>query len=1103
MRIPNLITFLLLAFALPLAAQNAPCSITDLTVDVGPCTSNSTYRVKVDFKVQNPTSNEFDLWGNNVFIGTYNLSDLPVTVNNFPNNGVIGGFVKVCLKTNSPAAPPCCAIKQFIGPDCSQTTPCEIYDVKVTTGDCLPNGQYKIKLDFKVVGATNALFDVWAANGQYLGNYPLNQLPVSLSFPGSGGAVDKIKICINDNPNCCRLHEFQAPACPPPGPCAINDLRVETGDCTSDSTYKITLKFSTPATSLADSFSVYSANGTLLGRFAYTDLPLTLDYPWNGNNVDAVKICLSNSCCRTKEFNAPECIAKPCGIGDLKVDVGDCVDQKKYRITLNANLLLPTPGINAKFGVWAGNGDFLGTYGIGDLPLNLVFPRSGDAVDALKVCLLNADGDKICCKIVEFKAPICNNDPCPISDLKVEVGPCNSDGTYPIAINFKNASSAPGAFGVWDGTGKLLGIFPLSALPIKIAKFPASGNDVDVVKVCLITPNTSTTIAPTCCLTLEFKAPDCANAPCGIFDLKVEAGPCNNDGSYGIVINFGTLTANGQFGVWAANGQYLGLYPFSALPLTIPNFPASGKDMDAVKVCVFAAAGAAPTCCLTKEFKAPDCGTKPCEIYDLKVETGPCNNDGTFKAVVNFKVQNAGAGTHFVLWINGAVQGAYPLSALPLSIPHFPGGNGNKAVIKVCVVSAASNIPSTTCCRELEFTTPNCQNTPPCSIADLKVDVGPCNNDGTYKVVVSFKAGQSAPINAAQVFGIWANGTFLGTFPLSALPYTIPNFQPGTGSKDVIKVCLLVPGSTQALCCESIEFQRPNCQNTPPCVITDLKVETGPCNNDGTYKAVVNFKVNHSNPVNVAQFFGVWANGHFLGSFPLSALPYTITNFPTDGGPNDVVRVCLVTPNSTQPLCCAVLEFPVPDCAGKPCKIWDAQVQATPCLCGQFFAVLTFRHQNGGSGGFGIVGANGDVYGSYPYNQQQPIIIGPLDGDNLTEYAFIVQDNQHPDCHDVAKLGLVDCTDQFQPGGGNTTTKIAVSPNPATNWLFANIQAANGSPLGQATAEVRKADGRLMRSTVVPNGNNFQLDVSELTPGIYRLSVQTAAGRYESTFVKQ
>ncbi len=1295
MRIPNLLALLLLAFSFPLAAQNAPCEIYDLVVETGPCTSDSTYSLQVNFKVQNPPSNEFQLWGNGALLGGYKLTDLPLTINNFPGNGLLGGYVKVCMAGNANPASTCCAIKQFIAPDCSQNAPpCEIYDVKVETGDCLANGQYKIKLNFQVAGATNSLFEVWAGNGQYLGYFPLSQLPLALNFPAGGGTVDKIKICINDNPNCCKVYEFQAPACPPK-PCTINDLRVETGDCTSDSTYNIVLNFKAPSVSLTDSFNVYAANGQFLGRFAYAALPVSIaNFPWNGDNVDAVKICISNTCCRTKEFNAPACIAQPCGINDLKVDVGDCITQKTYRIKLNFNVALPTPGAaDIKFVVRAGNGDSLGTYGLNDLPLTLDFPRSGDVFDVLKVCLLNADGDEICCKIIEFIAPVCNLNPCPISDLQVEVGPCNSDGTYSISIKFNNSSTTPGAFAVWAGNGKFLGIFPLSALPLKIAKFPASGNPVDVVKVCLIGTNSS---APVCCLTAEFDAPDCSNAPCGIFDLKVDVGPCNDDGSYAITVNFGTLTAQGQFGVWAGNGQFLGIHPFSALPLKILHFPGSGGAIDVVKVCVFTSGTASPTCCLTKEFKAPDCAPKdceiydlkvetgpcndngtykavvnfkvhnpgpsthfmlwangvlqgafplsslpftiaqfptnggpndyikvclispasnlasnccktlefpvpncqtgPCEIYDLKVETGPCNNDGTYKAVVNFKVQNPGASGHFALWANGVQLGTYPLSALPLTIPNFPTNGGPNDVIKVCLVTASGDI-TTTCCRTLEFPVPNCQ-TGPCEIYDLKVDVGPCNSDGTFKVLVNFKVQnpgastqftlwangtqlgtyplsalpltipnfptnggpndvikvclisatpnapstttccrtlefpvpncqtgpceiydlkvETGPCNndgtfkvvvnfnvqnpgASGHFTLWANGTQLGTYPLSALPLTIPNFPTNGGPNDVIKVCLVsatpnAPSTTT--CCRTLEFPVPNCQ-TGPCEIYDLKVETGPCNDNGTYKAWVNFKVQNANPVAV---FGIWANGQFLGTFPLTALPYAIPNFPTDGGPNDVVKVCLLVPGSSQTLCCATKEFSVPDCLNKPCEISDVQVVTTPCLCGQFFAVVTFEHQNGGSGGFDIVG-NGVNYGTFPYNQQQPIILGPLDGDNTTEYEFVVRDHLHPDCHGVEEIGKVDCTDQFSPG--NTTPKVAVSPNPATDWLSVTAKSPSGMAIGQATAEVRTADGRLMRTVVVANGSSFQLDIAGLPAGIYRLSVQTAEARLESMFVKQ
>jgi hypothetical protein len=126
----------------------------------------------------------------------------------------------------------------------------------------------------------------------------------------------------------------------------------------------------------------------------------------------------------------------------------------------------------------------------------------------------------------------------------------------------------------------------------------------------------------------------------------------------------------------------------------------------------------------------------------------------------------------------------------------------------------------------------------------------------------------------------------------------------------------------------------------------------------------------------------------------LSALPLTIQNFPWNGGANDFLKVCLLNANGGPTNCCRVAEFPVPGCLfSAPCEIFDLKVIKTPCLCGQFFAIVTFQHSGGGNAGFKIVG-NGVNYGNYPYNTPQPIILGPLDGDNMTNYEFAVVDLQ-------------------------------------------------------------------------------------------------------------
>ncbi|MBK8965558.1 MAG: hypothetical protein IPM36_02545 [Lewinellaceae bacterium] len=1459
-------------------STSGPCEIYDLVVETGPCNDDGTYVVKINFKVENATNDLFDLWGNNQYLGSYKLSDLPLKIDNFPAGNSLVGLVKVCINDN----PNCCRVKEFTAPDCSQTNPCVISDVTVKTGDCQPGGVYKLLLDFKVSGANNDFFEVWAGNGQFLGYFPLSQLPLSLPFPWGGGAVDKIKICINDNPDCCKVVEFAAPPCF--DPCRIGNLSVETGNCTSDTTFEIKVNFQLPANSPVDSFGLWASNGDFLGRFAVADLPVFLtDFPWGGGSIDGIRVCVSNSCCREKEFNVPDCLAPPCGIEDLKVGVGGCTSPKSYKLELNFSVNSTTPA-DAKFQVWADNGDSLGTFSVSQLPLGLNFPWNGDAVDALKVCLLDADGNEICCEIISFDAPDCVGVDCGIFNLEIKTGDCLTDNTYEVWINFQTPAVSPQKFGVWAGAGKFLGFFSVADLPVYIKNFPASGastdkiiicfsnaccttkefnapdcagqpcgiddlvvktgdctsdstyqllinfkltgsslslnvpfrvyadngdligtfntsdlpltindfpwngNAVDAVKICVgLTNNTI------CCKVKEFKAPDCLGDPCGIFNLKVETGDCNNDGTYEIWVNFQTTAAaNTPFGLWAGNGQFLGVFSVADLPVHISNFPGSGQAVDAVKVCLVNTAST-PPCCRTKEFKAPacsdpcgiaeievkvgDCSTDEtyevwidlkvnapsnttlaavytngdlygvfpladfplyipdfhwnggqndvvkvclvtpltviccktvefavpdclnphlCSIYDFVVDPGECTSDKTYKLFLNFKVDNPGAATHFGVWANGTFFGSYPLSDLPLTIPDFPWGGGQVDVVKVCIQNAndpatnpaccavkefhvpdcllkycdindlkvetgdcnpdgtyevwinfnvanppalsthfgvwangqllgffpltqlplyipnfpsnggpndvvkicLSNTGAVSCCAVKEFPVPDCLSNDPCKIYDVTVQTGDCHNDGTYTIKVNFKtvnpgndffelwAGngnylgyfplnqlplvfehfpasgndvdvlricindnpdcckviefaapdcshpgcsieqltvqtgdcnadgtyqvwldfEAVSVSATGQFGVWANGQFIGAFPLNELPLHIEHFPTNGGVNDVIKVCLIGNSpNLPPLCCETLEFPVPDCVTNDPCQINDLVVETGDCNPDGTYQAWVNFNVGSNTPAGL--FFGVWANGEFLGSFPLANtnLPFHIPNFPTNPGPNDVVKVCLVTPNATVPLCCETLEFPVPDCSGGACKIWDLAVQTTPCLCGQFFAVLTFNHQNGGSGGFDIVG-NGMNYGNFPYNQAQPIILGPLDGDGTTEWEFVVQDHLHPDCQDAVELGTVDCTQPFQSSGtGNVQQagKLSLSPNPTSNWLAVTTQLNSGALVGQATVEIRQADGRLVRSVVVPDAAAFQLDVSELQAGLYRLSLQSASARLESTFAKQ
>ncbi|MBK7939727.1 MAG: T9SS type A sorting domain-containing protein [Lewinellaceae bacterium] len=1191
-----------LQFLAPACLPFGPCEVTDIFVQTGACTSDSTYKLRVNFQATNPGDGNFVLWANGALVDTFPLTAVPLAFDSFPWSGNNVDLIKICISGATPDTVPCCREKEFHPPACLFPDSCEIVNVVVDPGNCDPASQtYSLTLNFEVKHATNDFFELWAGNGQYLGYFPLSQLPLTIpAFPCTNSGTGLLKICINDNPDCCTTVDFQAPdCCNATGPCEIFDLTVETGDCTSDSTYHTWINFQV-SNPLGDQFSVWT-NGDFYGTFDLDSLPLEIpNFPWNGGSNDVVKICFISpdgaiGCCKTKEFAVPDCIDQPCEIYNLVVNPGDCTGDSTYSVTIKFQVDNPPGNI---FGVWA-NGEFLGTFNLNQLPLTIDdFPWNGGANDVVKVCFVSPNdpaGSATCCRVKEFEVPDCLNQggPCEIWDLTVTTGDCTGDSTYVVKINFSVANPPGNTFGVW-ANGVFFGDYNLNQLPLSITNFPWNGGANDVIKVCMA-PNSNTG----CCQTKEFNVPACLNqgGPCEVFDMSVQTGDCTGDSTYSVTIDFQVANAPGNtFGVWA-NGGFLGTYNVNQLPLTIDDFPWNGGQNDVVKVC-FLSPNGAYVCCRTKEFAVPDCldpggpcdihdlvvdtgdctgdstyqvwinfqvanppgdqfglwangeflgffnlnqlplsitdfpwnggandvvkvcfansGTVgcceikefavpdclnqggPCEIYDLGVDTGDCTGDSTYQVWINFSVDNP-PGNTFGVWANGQFLGTFNLNQLPLAIMDFPWNGGSNDVVKVCFVDPDHPDLPPTCCRTKEFAVPDCLDQGgPCEIYDLVVDPGDCTGDSTYSVLINF----SVDNPTGNIFGVWANGAFIGTFNLSQLPLTISNFPWNGGPNDVVKICFVDPNNPagSATCCRTKEFAVPDCLDQGgPCEIFNLVVDTGDCTGDSTYSVLINFSVDNP-PGNT---FGVWANGAFFGTFNLNQLPLTINNFPWNGGSNDVVKVCFVDPNDPagSATCCRTKEFEVPDCLTQDvCHIFDLIAIPTPCLCGQFFVAISFQHENGGAGGFEIVG-NGTNYGSFPYNTLQPIILGPLMGDGTTQYEFAVNDVQHPDCGDDVAIGSIDCmTSVVDPGGD---AQLVLSPNPASNWLNVSAQLQGSAQIGESTVDIYHADGRLVRNFTVPDGGNFQIDVADLPAGVYRLSLQAAAGRLEGIFAKQ
>ena len=1068
-------------FPVPACLTDKPCSLYNLVVDPGACgpNSDSTYSLVLNFLVKNPGDSTFVVF--NTFgdvIDTFALSQLPLTIPDFKWGGGQKDELRVCI-TDSLS---CCQTVEFDAPDCLPF-PCEITALKVEGDSCTSDSTFRVVINFEVNNQPDSTFVVSVGNSTF-GPYNISQLPLTINnFPSGNDTFVDVTVCIanadSTASDCCKTKEVKLPDCSPNNDCDIIGLAIETGDCASDSTY--TLFFNFQSVNAPSDSVLVSANGTALGTYPATAFPVkVLNFPWGGGDKDKVTVCYidstgaATSCCASKEFFPPDCITNngPCEIYDLAVETDSCTSDSTYIIVVNFQVN-NAPG--NEFSLYA-NGAFFGSYNLNQLPLTITnFPYNGGQNDVVKVCFDNSN----CCATKEFPVPNCLfNDPCSIDDLTVITGDCTGDSTYVVKVNFQVANPPGNVFTLF-ANGVLFGTYELNQLPLTIQNFPWNGGPNDVIKVCFDN-------ATTCCETKEFAVPDCLNNNnnCEISNFEVFTFDCTGDSTYVVKINFQAQNPpSDSFQVYA-NGQPLGFYTLAQLPLIINNFPWNGGPNDVIKVCF----DNATTCCETKEFAVPDCLTNnnPCEISNLQVLTGDCTGDSTYVVKISFQAQNPPSDS-FQVYANGQPLGFYTLAQLTLTIQNFPWNGGPNDVVKVCFDNALS------CCATKEFAVPACLDPgAPCSVSNLAVEIGDCTSDSTYKVVLNFTV-NNPPSNE---FGVWANNTFLGTFNVSQLPLTINNFPWDGGLNDFVKVCFGNGGV--ATCCGIKEFAVPSCLNpSGPCVITNLNIEVGDCTGNDTYKVVVNFQVSNA----ISNTFELFANGTLFGTYNLNQLPLTINNFPWDGGPNDFIKVCLVPNAPNQPGCCAVKEFAVPGCLSDNCKIYDLVVIKSPCLCGQFFALLQFKFTNPGAAGFEVV-LNGNVEATYPYNFPQPIIIGPLAGDNITEYKFVIKDKEDPTCAEDFNLGKVDCpqTPTFSPtDGGN----LIMSPNPTTDWLNVGVQLRGAGKPGQSAVDVYHADGRLVLSRIIADGTNFQLDVSGLPAGIYRMVMQTELGRLEGTLAKQ
>ncbi len=808
---------------------NTNCEIGNLLVEPYECDDQGMFLVDLTFNYAN-TSDSFTVVGNGNNYGTFAYSDLFITLGPFEGNGSVYEFV--VFDQNHPD----CGANAILQSEDCLNTDCLISEVVIEVGDCNDDGTYPIWIDFEVQNPGNDFFEIYDANGNYIGFFPLNDLPLMLTWGPSYTLEETIVICINDNPDCCVTHTFEAPNCNTTT-CEIWDLIVEPYECDDLGMFLIDLTFNYANTS--DSFTVVG-NGNNYGTFAYSDLFITLGpFEGNGSVYEFVVFDQNHPDCGAEAIlQSEDCFNTDCLISEVVIEVGDCNDDGTYPIWIDFEV--QNPG-NDFFEIYDANGNYIGFFPLNELPLMLTWGPSNTLEEAIVICI-NDNPD--CCVTHTFEAPNCNTTICEIWDLIVEPYECDDQGMFLIDLTFNYANTSDSFTVV--GNGNNYGTFAYSDLFITLGPFEGNGSVYEFV---VFDQN-----HPDCAAEAILQSEDCLNTDCLISEVVIEVGDCNDDGTYPIWIDFEVQNpGNDFFEIYDANGNYIGFFPLNDLPLMLTWGPSNTLE-EAIVICI----NDNPNCCVTHTFEAPNCNTTTCEIWDLIVEPYECDDQGMFLIDLTFNYANTS--DSFTVVGNGNNYGTFAYSDLFITLGPF---EGNGSVYEFVVFD--QNHPD--CGAEAILQSEDCLNND-CDISNLFAFPLDCNPDGTYSLLILFDYENVQ----SDFFDVYANGSYLATYLYDDLPLSIPSF-PGSGNDvDALTIC----DSDSDLCCESTEFEALDCM---ACEIWDVVATPGPCNDLDEFEVSLDF--NHSGTGSLG--FMVFGNGNAYGIFDYADLPITLGPFLGDG----------------------------------------------------------------------------------------------------------------------------------------------------------------------------------------------------------------------------
>lgn len=279
------------------------------------CNLDGTIKIDYLFYLNGGNESGYDLFIDGVFYDYYPTYPTQViTIENYvltQNDGP----VQVTFSDND-------------NPDCSVTINASdsaldclsdacISNLEVTFGDCIPNGNVNVIVDFDYINVQGGWFLVESNGGEYFGTW--DNLPFEFSLPGDEEFYD-IVVTDGNNANCFAETEILTPYCESL-PCSITNLQLSSAGC--NGTYAgVIIDFDYENTP-NDYFTISSYG--LSYTFTYSSLPITwYGLPGDGETIYDITITdnTNQDCSAEGEVFIADCGADVCNIEISNIEVG-------------------------------------------------------------------------------------------------------------------------------------------------------------------------------------------------------------------------------------------------------------------------------------------------------------------------------------------------------------------------------------------------------------------------------------------------------------------------------------------------------------------------------------------------------------------------------------------------------------------------------------------------------------------------------------------------------------------------------------------------------------------------------------------------------------